>query len=105
MELDDAATAVIEKMIKQRKGRHQPVPDGQPPGPGGQGTVRNSGFDRLHAPALQRRGIAALVQQAKSETGAAGAKDMGKMMAWLKPAWPAGGHDRRLRPVKAALVN
>ena len=29
--------------------------------------------------------IAALIQQARAETGAAGAKDMGRMMAWLKP--------------------
>jgi hypothetical protein len=29
--------------------------------------------------------IAALIAQARTETGAAGAKDMGKMMAWLKP--------------------
>ena len=28
--------------------------------------------------------VAALVRQAVTETGAAGAKDMGKVMAWLK---------------------
>ena len=29
--------------------------------------------------------VAALIEQGKAETGAAGGKDMGKLMAWLKP--------------------
>lgn len=86
VELDDAAiTAVIDKMIKQRKdaiGQYEAA-------------SRQDLADREQAEIGVLTGympqpfsaeeIAALVQQAKTETGAEGAKDMGKMMAWLKP--------------------
>ena len=86
VELDDAGiTAVIEKMIKQRKdaisqyeaaGR-QDLADKEQTEIGVLMTYMPQPFSAEE--------IAALVQQAKSETGAADTKDMGKMMAWLKP--------------------
>ena len=86
VELDDASvTAVIEKMIKQRKDAISQY----------QAANRQDLADREQAEIgvltaympqpFSAEEIAALVAQAKSETGAADAKDMGKMMAWLKP--------------------
>ena len=86
VELDDASvTAVIEKMIKQRKdaisqyqtANRQDLADKE------QSEIQVlTGY--MPQP-FSAEEIAALVAQAKSETGAADAKDMGKMMAWLKP--------------------
>ena len=86
VELDDGAiTGVIDKMIKQRKDAI------------GQYTTANRQdlADKEQAEIDVLVGympqpfsdaeIAALIQQAKVETNAADAKDMGKMMAWLKP--------------------
>ena len=85
-ELDEAGiVAVIEKMLKQRKdamgqyaaaGR-QDLADRE------EAEIRVLG-DYLPQP-LSPEEISALVRQAQVETGAAGAKDMGRMMAWLKP--------------------
>ncbi len=86
VELDDGGiTTVIEKMIKQRKdaiGQYESA-------------GRQDLADREQAEIGVLTGympqpfsadeIAALIDQAKAETGAAGAKDMGRMMAWLKP--------------------
>jgi hypothetical protein len=86
VELDDAGiTAVIEKMIKQRKdaiGQYEAA-------------KRQDLADKEQAEIQVLTGympqpfsaeeIAALIAQARTETGAAGTKDMGKMMAWLKP--------------------
>ena len=86
IELDDAGfVAVVEKLIKQRKdsvtqylaAARQDLADkeqaeidvltGYMPQP----------FSELE--------LDALIRQALAETGAASAKDMGKVMAWLKP--------------------
>jgi uncharacterized protein YqeY len=85
-ELDDAGiTAVIDKMIKQRKDAISQYEAGG----------RQDLADREQAEIDVLTGympqpftaeeIAALVAQARIETGAASAKDMGRMMAWLKP--------------------
>lgn len=105
VELDDTGiTAVIEKMIKQRKdaiGQYEAA-------------KRQDLADKEHAEIqvltaympqpLSAKEIAALVAQAQSETGAASARDMGKMMAWLKPRL-AGRADMTAvsAQVKAAL--
>lgn len=86
IELTDAdITAVIEKMIKQRKDAISQY----------QAAARTDLADKEQAEIevlagympqpLSAEEITALVQLAKTETGAAGARDMGKMMAWLKP--------------------
>ena len=86
IELSDAdITAVIEKMLKQRKDSISQY----------QSANRQDLADKEQAEVqvlmaympqpLSADEITALVAQAVAETGAADAKDMGKMMAWLKP--------------------
>ncbi|HNQ04408.1 MAG TPA: GatB/YqeY domain-containing protein [Thiobacillaceae bacterium] len=86
LELDEAGiTAVIEKMVKQRRdaigqyvaGGRQDLADRE------QAEIDVlSGY--LPQP-FDAGEITALIHQAQAETGAAGPRDMGKMMAWLKP--------------------
>jgi hypothetical protein len=86
VDLDDTGvTAVIEKMIKQRKDAI-----GQYEAAGRQDLAdrEQAEIDVLagYMPQPLSAGeIAALIAQARIETGAAGARDMGRMMAWLKP--------------------
>ena len=106
VELDDAGvTAVIEKMVKQRKDAI-----GQYEAAGRQDLADKEQAEiqvlAAYMPQPLSAGeIDALVAQAKTETGAAGAKDMGKMMAWLKPRL-AGRADMSAvsAQVKAALA-
>jgi uncharacterized protein YqeY len=85
-ELDDTGViAVVEKLIKQRRDAvSQYVAAGR------QDLADRERFeiDVLSAylpQPLTAEEIAALVAQAVSETGAASARDMGKVMNWLKP--------------------
>jgi hypothetical protein len=106
VELDDGGvTSVIEKMIKQRKdaisqyeaANRQDLADKE------QAEIQVlSGYMPQPLSALE---ITALIQQAKAETGAEGAKDMGRMMSWLKPR-TAGRADMTAvsTQVKAALA-
>ena len=105
VELDDAGvTAVIEKMIKQRKdaiGQYQAANRQD------LADKEQAEIDVLNAYMPQpfsAEEIAAMVAQAKQETGADSARDMGKMMAWLKPRL-AGRADMTAvsAQVKAAL--
>lgn len=84
--LDDAGvTAVIDKMIKQRKDSIAQF----------DAAGRTDLADKERAElailadympqALSADEVAALIQAALAETGATSAKDMGKVMAWLKP--------------------
>ncbi|TCS74013.1 hypothetical protein EDC61_101237 [Sulfuritortus calidifontis] len=103
--LDDAGvTAVIDKMIKQRRDSIAQY----------DGAGRTDLADKERAElavlsaylprALSADEIAALIREAVAETGAAGPKDMGKVMAWLKPKL-AGRADMQAvsAQVKAAL--
>jgi uncharacterized protein YqeY len=86
IELDDAAViAVVDKLIKQRRdsveqytlAKRQDLADAE-----------RFEIDVLSAFMPQQLSgdeIADLVRQALAETGAASARDMGKVMAWLKP--------------------
>jgi hypothetical protein len=86
VELDDAGvTAVIEKMIKQRKDAiSQYEAAGRQDLADKEQAEIGVLADYMPQP-LSAEEIAALIDQAKTETGAVGAKDMGRMMAWLKP--------------------
>jgi uncharacterized protein YqeY len=86
IELSDAdITTVIEKMLKQRKDSISQY----------QSANRHDLADKEQAEVqvlmtympqpFSTDEIASLIAQAKAETAAEGAKDMGKMMAWLKP--------------------
>ena len=84
--LDDAAvTAVIEKLLKQRKdsvsqylaAARQDLADKE--------QFEIEVLTAYMPQPLSEAEITDLIRVGLAETGAAGAKDMGKMMAWLKP--------------------
>lgn len=101
---DTEVVAVIDKMIKQRRDAIAQY----------DGAGRTDLADKERAElavlsaympqALSADEIAALIREAVAETGAAGPKDMGKVMAWLKPKM-AGRADMQSvsAQVKAAL--
>jgi hypothetical protein len=106
VELDDAGvTAVIEKMIKQRKDAIGQYEAAQRQDLADKEQAEIGVLIGYMPQPLSTGEIAALIAQAKAETGAAGAKDMGKMMAWLKPRL-AGRADMTAvsGQVKAALA-
>jgi hypothetical protein len=86
IELDDSAVvAIVDKLLKQRRDSFS-----QYQAAGRQDLADQEAFeiDVLTAYMPQpfsAEEVAALVHQAVAETGAAGARDMGKVMAWLKP--------------------
>jgi len=86
IELDDAAVvAIVEKLLKQRKDSFS-----QYQAAGRQDLADQEAFEievlTAYLPQqLAAEEVAALVRQAVAETGAAGPRDMGKVMAWLKP--------------------
>jgi len=84
--LDDVQIlAVLDKMVKQRRDSITQFEKG------GRGDLVDQeafevGVCQGYLPAaLGSEEIAALIEQAVAETEAAGVKDMGKVMAWLKP--------------------
>jgi len=106
IELDDAAViAVVDKLIKQRrdsveqytKASRQDLADAE--------SFEIEVLSAFMPQQLSGDEIADLVRQALAETGAASAKDMGKVMAWLKPKM-AGRADMTAvsAQVKAALA-
>lgn len=86
VELDDAAVvAVVEKQLKQRKDALS-----QYQAAGRQDLADQEAFEiqvlSAYMPqALSAEEVAAMVQSVVAETGAAGPRDMGKVMAALKP--------------------
>jgi uncharacterized protein len=86
IELDDAAVIVIvEKLLKQRKDSAT-----QYHAAGRQDLADQENFEigvlTAYMPqALGAEEVAALIQQAIVDTGASSARDMGKVIAWLKP--------------------
>lgn len=106
-ELDNTAvTAVIEKLVKQRK---DSVSQYQAAGRQDLADAEQAEIEILSAYLPEKMGaeeIAAAITAAIAETGAASAADMGKLMAALKPRL-AGKADMAevSRQVKAALAN
>lgn len=104
-ELDDAGVvAVVDKLIKQRR---DSVTQYAAAGRQDLAAKEQAEIDVLSAylpQALSAAEVEDLVRQAIAETGAAGARDMGKVMAWLKPRL-AGRADMTAvsAQVKAAL--
>ncbi|HEU0197151.1 MAG TPA: GatB/YqeY domain-containing protein, partial [Nevskiaceae bacterium] len=82
---DTAVVAVIGKMIKQR---HDSVAQYTQGGRPELAAAESAEIDRLshYLPqALSDAELAALINDAVAATGASAMKDMGKLMAWLKP--------------------
>jgi uncharacterized protein YqeY len=86
IELDDASVvAVVDKLIKQRrdsveqysKANRQDLADAE--------RFEIEVLSAFMPQQLSGDEIAALIKDALADTGAASAKDMGKVMAWLKP--------------------
>ncbi|MDP2834933.1 MAG: GatB/YqeY domain-containing protein [Pseudomonadota bacterium] len=82
---DDAVVAIVEKQLKQRKDSFS-----QYQAAGRQDLADQEAFEidvlTAYMPQpLAAEEIAALVKQAVAETGAASPRDMGRVMAWLKP--------------------
>lgn len=86
VELDDAqVTAVIEKMVKQRRDSVQQYTDGGRPE---LAAAEQAEIDILADYLPEQLGeaeIAQLIDEAIAATGAEGMKDMGKVMGVLKP--------------------
>ena len=86
VELTDAVvSAAIEKMIKQRRDSEKQYTDGGRPELAAKEADEIKILMVYLPEQLTDDELVALVKQAIAETGAAGGKDMGKVMAWIKP--------------------
>lgn len=86
VEMTDAVViAAIEKMIKQRRDAEKQYRDGGRPELADAEAAEIGVLSSYLPQQLTDDEVGALIVQAIAETGAAGAKDMGKVMAWLKP--------------------
>jgi uncharacterized protein YqeY len=86
IELTDAVViSAIEKMVKQRRDAEQQYRDGGRPELADAEAAEIKILSAYLPQALSEAELQALIEQAVRETGAAGVKDMGKVMAWLKP--------------------
>ena len=86
VELDDAAvTGVIEKLLKQRKDSAAQYEAANRADLADQEKFEIGVLSAYMPQPFSAEEVSALVKQAVAETGAAGARDMGKVMAWLKP--------------------
>jgi len=86
MELTDAVvTACVEKMVKQRRDAEKQYRDGGRPELADKEAAEIALLMAYLPQQLSAAELDALIAQAVAETGAAGAKDMGKVMGWIKP--------------------
>lgn len=82
---DPTAMGIIEKMIKQRRDSESQFRSGNRPELADKEAAEIKILLAYLPQALSESELAALLDQAIRETGAAGGKDMGKVMAWIKP--------------------
>jgi uncharacterized protein len=86
VEITDAVViASIEKMVKQRRDSENQYRNGGRPELADKEAAEIAVLMGYLPQQLTPAEIDALITQAVAETGAQGAKDMGKLMAWLKP--------------------
>lgn len=86
VELTDAVViAAIEKMIKQRRDAEQQYRDGGRPELADAEAAEIAVLSAYLPKALEPAEVEALIAEAIKETGAASGKDMGKVIAWIKP--------------------
>ena len=72
---------MLQGLVKQREDSAEQFDQGEPPGARGEGARRRSWSCRATCPQeVADAEVAAAVEQAVAETGAASAKDMGKVM-------------------------
>lgn len=82
---DAVVIATLEKMLKQRRDSESQFRSGNRPDLADKETAEIAVLMHYLPQQLSDAEVAALIAQAVSETGAQGPKDMGKLMAWLKP--------------------
>jgi uncharacterized protein len=83
---DEATTlALLEKMVKQRRDSENQYRNGNRPELADKEAAEIKIIQAYLPQQLTEAEVAALIQQGIQETGAAGGKDMGKLMAWIKP--------------------
>ena len=86
MEITDAVViSAIEKLIKQRREAETQFRAGARPDLADKEAAEIQFLLAYLPQQLGEAELGALIQQAIAETGAAGIKDMGKVMGWLKP--------------------
>ncbi len=86
VELTEAVViAAIEKMIKQRRDAEAQYRSGNRPELADKEAAEIAVLSAYLPAQLSAAEVDALIVQAIAETGAAGGKDMGKVMGWLKP--------------------
>ena len=86
VELTEAVViAAIEKMIKQRRDSEAQFRAGNRPELADKEAAEITVLSAYLPAQLSAAEVDALIVQAIAETGAAGGKDMGKVMGWLKP--------------------
>lgn len=82
---EPTAVGIVEKMVKQRRDSESQFRAGNRPDLADKEAAEIKILLAYLPQQLTEAEVAALIEQGKAETGAAGAKDMGKLMAWLKP--------------------
>lgn len=86
VELTDAVVlASVEKMVKQRRDSEKQYLDGGRPELAEKEAAEIQILMGYLPQQLTDAEVTALITQAIAETGAAGGKDMGKVMGWIKP--------------------
>ncbi len=86
IELDDTQVlAVLDKMVKQRRDSVEQYSKAGRDDLANRRPTRSRSSQTYLPEALSEAEIGALIEQAIAETGAAGMKDMGKVMGILKP--------------------
>ena len=85
-EPDEATSlAILDKMVKQRRDSEQQFRAGNRADLADKEAAEILILQAYMPQQLTDAEVMALIEQGKAETGAAGGKDMGKLMAWLKP--------------------
>lgn len=85
-EADEATSlAILDKMVKQRRDSEQQFRAGNRPELADKEAEEIKILLAYMPQQLTETEVIGLIAQGIAETGAAGGKDMGKLMAWLKP--------------------
>ena len=85
-EPDEATSlSILDKMVKQRRDSEQQFRAGNRADLADKEAAEIRILLGYMPQQLGEAEVLALIEQGKAETGAAGGKDMGKLMAWLKP--------------------
>lgn len=82
---DAVVTATVEKMVKQRRDAESQFRNGNRPELADKEAAEIVVLMGYLPQQLTEAEVLALIDQAIAETGAAGGKDIGKVMGWIKP--------------------